>query len=108
MTYLNEMHDDHPSDDDLALEITRDLFYIVLGDSEVQKLMDDLDIPSDRARLIDVLDADGSNSLQVVEPVQGLLKVRGEARKSDAVATLLAIRAVQEQMRDIKANLEIL
>jgi len=91
----------NPRLDDIDLEITRDLFHVVVQDRDVQKLMDDLDIPPDRAGLFDILDADGSGGLHVTELVQGLLKVRGEARKSDVVASLLAVRAVQEMIRGV-------
>lgn len=65
--------------------------------------MDDLDLPPDRANLFEVIDADGSGTLKVSELVQGLLKVRGELKKSDVVATSLAIQSLQElilEMRD--------
>eukprot|EP00439_Symbiodinium_sp_Y106_P078877 s295_g17.t1 len=65
------------------------------GDQSVQKLMNDLDLPSDRANLFEVIDADGSGTLHVTELVQGLLKIRGELTKSDTVATLLTAQAIQ-------------
>lgn len=42
--------------------------------------MDDLELPSNRAHLFEVIDADGSGTLHIQELVQGLLKLRGEAR----------------------------
>jgi len=87
--------------EDLHMTISKDLFLLVIQDPEVQALMDALDIPPDRASLFDVLDADGSGGLQVTELVHGLLKVRGEARKSDIVAVLLSIRALQDMMRSV-------
>ena len=47
---------------------------------KVQKLMDDLDLPPDRANLFEVIDADGSGTLKLTELVQGLLKIRGVPR----------------------------
>jgi len=54
---------------------------------------------SDRASLFDIFDADGSGELHVVELVQGLLKVRGEARKSDILAALLSVRSLQRLVK---------
>eukprot|EP00913_Durusdinium_trenchii_P026376 g24749.t1 len=62
--------------------------------------MDDLDLPPDRANLFEVIDADGSGTLRVSELVQGLLKVRGELKKSDVVATTLATQTLQQLIMD--------
>mmetsp|Transcript_17000 Transcript_17000/g.38150 ORF Transcript_17000/g.38150 Transcript_17000/m.38150 type:complete len:318 (-) Transcript_17000:66-1019(-) len=81
--------------------ISRDLFTQVLKDPEVQTLMDALDISADRTHLFDILDADGSGDIEAAELIQGLLKVRGEAKKSDVVANLLAVRATQNMIRKL-------
>ena len=57
-------------------------------DRQVQRLMDDLDLPKDRANLFEALDADSSGALHLAELAQGLLKVRGELK-------MLAWRAVK-------------
>lgn len=49
-------------------------------DRQVQRLMDDLDLPKDRANLFEALDADSSGALHLAELAQGLLKVRGELK----------------------------
>ncbi|CAJ1353834.1 unnamed protein product [Effrenium voratum] len=77
------------------IAITKDLFLLIIQDHAVQGLMDDLDLPPDRANLFEIIDADGSGTLQITELLHGLLKIRGEINKSDAVASLLATRAVQ-------------
>merc|ERR1712159_446154 len=64
--------------------------------------MDDLEIPPDRAHLFDILDADGSADLEVAELVQGLLRVRGEARKSDVIGVVLAVRKLQDMVRQLE------
>jgi len=86
-----------------STSISKDLFLMVIQDQTVQKLMDELDIPpGDRASLFDVLDSDGSGGLAVTELVQGLLKVRGEARRSDVIAVLLSVRTMQSMVRDLE------
>jgi len=93
--------------DDLDIEISKESFHLILQDPEVQQLMDSLGIPPQRADLFDILDADASGGLQVTELVQGLLKVRGETRKSDIVGSYLGIRAIQESLRRMeKESLE--
>jgi len=84
------------------LGISRDLFKLVLKDPEVQILLDSLDISSDRTHLFDILDADGSGEIEASELISGLLRVRGEAKKSDVVANLLAVRAAQNMIRKLE------
>jgi len=90
-----------PSDTDdfnlFELIISKDLFLLVIQDPSVQSIMDSLEIPPDRAELFDVLDADASGGLHIQELVMGMLRVRGDARRSDAVATLLTVRSLQSQ-----------
>lgn len=82
------------------IAITKELFLLIVQDSAVQKLMDELDLPPDRANLFEIIDADGSGTLQITELLHGLLKIRGDLSKSDAVASLLATRAVQNMLSD--------
>lgn len=96
------------TDDDVReeIEISKELFLVVIQDHSVQSLMDELDLPPDRANLFEVIDADGSGTLQITELVQGLLKIRGDISKSDTVASLLATKAVQRIVEEMKENIE--
>ncbi|CAE7721386.1 CACNA1E [Symbiodinium sp. CCMP2456] len=87
------------------IEITKELFLLVVQDPSVQGLMDDLDLPADRANLFEVIDADQSGTLHVSELVQGLLKVRGDLKKSDAVAGLLATQSLQQMVSDMREEM---
>jgi len=95
-----------------ALEISKETFSYVIADPEVQNIMDDLDIPSERDRLFQVFDADDNGTVSIRELVQGLLKVRGEAQRSDVLASLLAVRAVYNLVcaiqTDVKATRDML
>jgi len=95
-SFTEDIHDN--------IAITKELFLLVIQDQSVQKLMNDLDLPSDRANLFEVIDADGSGTLHVTELVQGLLKIRGELTKSDTVATLLTAQAIQGMLADLKSE----
>eukprot|EP00439_Symbiodinium_sp_Y106_P071021 s295_g12.t1 len=83
-----------------AEAFSKELFLLVIQDRNVQALMDDLDLPPDRANLFEVIDADGSGTMDVTELVQGMLKIRGDVKKSDTVATLLATKALQEMVSE--------
>lgn len=84
-----------------SIAITKELFLMVIQDRRVQGLMDELELPPDRANLFEIIDADGSGTLQLSELVHGLLKIRGEISKSDVVAGLLATKAVQEKVEEV-------
>ncbi|CAJ1342874.1 unnamed protein product [Effrenium voratum] len=94
------------TDEDIheRIAITKELFLLIIQDQGVQFLMDELELPHDRANLFEIIDADGSGTLHVTELVQGLLKIRGEVKKSDAVATLLATKAIQNMLNELKTD----
>lgn len=91
------------TDEDIneSLSITKECFLMVIQDRSVQTLMDDLDLPHDRANLFEIIDADGSGTLHVGELAHGLLKIRGDIKKSDTVAPLLATKAVQQMVQEM-------
>lgn len=50
-----------------SIAITKELFLMVIQDRRVQGLMDELELPPDRANLFEIIDADGSGTLQLSE-----------------------------------------
>ena len=66
------------------LSLAKPCTFEVIQDHKIQELMDELDLPPDRANLFEVIDADGSGTLHITELVQGLLKIRGDVSKSVA------------------------
>eukprot|EP00913_Durusdinium_trenchii_P003799 g3518.t1 len=85
------------------IAITKELFLLIIQDqSRPSSCEDELELPHDRANLFEIIDADGSGTLHVTELVQGLLKIRGEVKKSDAVATLLATKAIQNMVLETR------
>jgi len=95
----NDVHDE--------IQITKELFLIMIQDRGVQKLMNELDLPPDRANLFEVIDADGNGTLHIAELVHGMLKIRGDVTKSDTVATLLATKSLQQLTTRMKAEWRI-
>jgi len=79
--------------------IMKDVFDETFKEQEAQKLLEDLDIAEeDRMDLFDVLDADGTGTLHLHEVIRGVLKLRGEPRRSDVVQVGLMVRSLQEKL----------
>eukprot|EP00811_Abedinium_folium_P009358 NODE_1864_length_2351_cov_6.124101.p1 GENE.NODE_1864_length_2351_cov_6.124101~~NODE_1864_length_2351_cov_6.124101.p1 ORF type:complete len:745 (-),score=184.61 NODE_1864_length_2351_cov_6.124101:116-2164(-) len=95
--------DTYVPDEDVDCEcpIERRTYMEAIESREVQRIMDRLEIESDRARLFDVIDADGNECLSVREVVQGFLRLRGEAQRSDVLASVLGVRAVLYKLREL-------
>jgi len=80
--------------------VSREVWFKVISDPDVQKLVEDLGIAYvDFSGLYEILDADGNGKVDAKEIVRGILKVRGEARRGDVIAIQLALRAVQSRLR---------
>ncbi|CAE7899295.1 unnamed protein product, partial [Symbiodinium necroappetens] len=60
-SYSSLLTDDELHED---IAINKELFLIMLQDRGVHSLMDELDIPPERAHLFEIIDADGSGTLQ--------------------------------------------
>jgi hypothetical protein len=91
--------------------ISREAFRTALQDPAIAKLLDDLELPeADHEQLFDVLDADGSNELDIEELVTGIVRVRGQARSMDTVAVRLKVdelaKNVREDMQKKEDNLK--
>lgn len=91
--------------EDGSLAVTKEIFLLALQDSEVQHLMDDLDIVPNRAHLFDALDANGRGVIQLTDLMHGLLKVRGDAYKSDIIACLMAVRSLQDSVQSMREEI---
>eukprot|EP00927_Polykrikos_kofoidii_P009923 TRINITY_DN14174_c1_g1_i1.p1 TRINITY_DN14174_c1_g1~~TRINITY_DN14174_c1_g1_i1.p1 ORF type:complete len:810 (+),score=97.42 TRINITY_DN14174_c1_g1_i1:134-2431(+) len=92
--------------EDVDIVLSKEVFLLVIQDQGVQKLMNDLDIPADRANLFDIFDTKCSGKVLVSELVHGLLKIRGGPKKCDIVAVLLAVQAMQRQVLAMNALLK--
>eukprot|EP00928_Gymnodinium_smaydae_P082288 TRINITY_DN65662_c0_g1_i1.p1 TRINITY_DN65662_c0_g1~~TRINITY_DN65662_c0_g1_i1.p1 ORF type:complete len:592 (+),score=58.53 TRINITY_DN65662_c0_g1_i1:35-1777(+) len=81
------------------IRITRDEFDTIMAEQDVANVFDQLDIPhDDRHGLFDVLDADGNDLLRMDEILNGVMRLRGRARRSDIVFCSLILRHVQAQV----------
>eukprot|EP00746_Dinoflagellata_sp_MGD_P040997 gnl/MRDRNA2_/MRDRNA2_19900_c0_seq1.p1 gnl/MRDRNA2_/MRDRNA2_19900_c0~~gnl/MRDRNA2_/MRDRNA2_19900_c0_seq1.p1 ORF type:complete len:706 (-),score=132.24 gnl/MRDRNA2_/MRDRNA2_19900_c0_seq1:160-2277(-) len=101
--YMKEPPEE-PEIQDVAIEVSRSEFRTIIQDTEVQVLLNELDVPeADRDDIFDVLDADGNGRLELRELVQGILKIRGQARRSDVVGISLAVRSLQSKQRAMES-----
>merc|ERR1712014_27175 len=91
------------------VELPRDIFDEVLLDPTVREALDNLDIdPNDHKRLEDILDPDRDGTIQVVDLITGLMRLRGQARRSDIVCVDLMIRSLHKTVSKIDKGVESL
>eukprot|EP00928_Gymnodinium_smaydae_P064206 TRINITY_DN47606_c0_g1_i1.p1 TRINITY_DN47606_c0_g1~~TRINITY_DN47606_c0_g1_i1.p1 ORF type:complete len:647 (-),score=157.82 TRINITY_DN47606_c0_g1_i1:39-1979(-) len=84
----------------MHMKINADQFNELIDDPEVQGFLEELDVPEDDRRgLFDVLDADGGGMLEMEELLTGIVKLRGDPRRSDVVHVGLVLRSLQDEFR---------
>lgn len=88
-----------------SVTITSEAFHEVIERPETQGLLDQLDIAEeDRLDLFEILDADGKGTIGIDELVNGMLKLRGPARRSDIVACRLVLASLQDQLHNMQRD----
>jgi hypothetical protein len=94
-------------EDILVHELSREEFNAIQTQEAVKGVLDNLEVHEiDRVNLFDVLDADGSGTLSLNELIEGIMLVRGNLKKSDVVATRLAVKAMQKQLANCRLQLQ--
>jgi len=90
----------------VAIEFTpQEVEDVVHTNRKVQKALDHLDIePADHNRLSDILDPDHSGTIDALELVEGLGRLRGDPRRSDVVTCDLMIRSLQTKTDEVLAE----
>merc|ERR1712232_234061 len=69
-------------------------------DPRFASVLRDLDISDDdQFFLFETLDADGSGTIDLTELLDGIARLRGEARRSDIVALNLTLNSVQHELK---------
>lgn len=104
---VNE-HKGEPIQEVVKLFMDRVSFASALQSDVVKQLLDDIEIDeADRLDLFDALDADGNGRIELGELIEGIVKMRGKARKADTVATRLMltqmvneVKRIEQQMRE--------
>eukprot|EP00415_Alexandrium_ostenfeldii_P001564 UN1564 len=87
-------------------KISKEVFDKAMCDEAAQHLLEELDIPEgDRTGLFDVLDADGGGTLQLDEIIGGIVKLRGDPRRSDVIHVGLVLHILQEQVARLEEGI---
>jgi len=82
-----------------AMEITAEEFEAICEQPSFSDILNELDIAAaDHLSLFDTLDVDHGGSVDVDELIAGIKRLRGDARKSDIVAVILAVRHMTEML----------
>merc|ERR1711920_1187242 len=69
-------------------------------------LLEDLEISvQNHNKLFDIIDSNGSGSLDIGELIEGLMKLRGPADKGDIVCASLMVRSTQRHLRKVEADM---
>jgi len=78
-----------------AIKLTPDFFAKLRQERHFAEILRDLDIADEeQIDLFDTLDVDGSGFLDFEELIQGIAKLRGDARRSDIISVSLMMRAM--------------
>merc|ERR1712060_691289 len=87
----------------LEVEVPRKVLKNLLKTPHIAKVLDGLDVdPSDRQSLGDIIDADHSGTIGILEFVNGLQRLRGnKPRRSDVVSVDLMVRDLQEKVLEL-------
>mmetsp|Transcript_52212 Transcript_52212/g.122159 ORF Transcript_52212/g.122159 Transcript_52212/m.122159 type:complete len:666 (-) Transcript_52212:58-2055(-) len=88
------------------MSVNKDSFTEFLKDPEVHLILDELDVPEEeRLDIFEVLDANGNGTLQLEELIHGVIRLRGDPKRSDVIQVLLVIRSLQEEMQDFRDDM---
>jgi len=87
----------------LEVEVPRKVIKQLLKAPDMTEVLDGLDVdPSDRDCLGDIIDADHSGTIGILEFVNGLQRLRGNnPRRSDVVSVDLMVRDLQEKVDEL-------
>lgn len=83
-----------------TLNLTLEQWDILRSTAKFTEILFDLDISSeDQINMFDTLDADSNGLLDLNELLDGVAKLRGNARRSDMVQLMLAISNMQSELK---------
>merc|ERR1712039_366927 len=89
------------------LQITPESFKNLCASTDFREILRTLDIPDgEQLDLFDTLDIDGGGTLDLEELIQGVYKLRGDARRSDIVGVSLQMRHMQEEISSMKSSMQ--
>merc|ERR1719453_764872 len=87
-------------------EVTPDLFEKWLADERVRRTLRELDINADdHVNLFDILDCEHRGSVFVGTVIDGIARLRGDAKKSDIVTVDFMVRSIQNQCNSLALSM---
>mmetsp|Transcript_18693 Transcript_18693/g.37620 ORF Transcript_18693/g.37620 Transcript_18693/m.37620 type:complete len:118 (+) Transcript_18693:2-355(+) len=88
------------------MQISPEIFEHMRQKDKIKDIFKDLDIADeDQFNLFQTLDADGSGTIDVEELCEGIMKLRGDARRSDMVSIQLMVRNLAWEMQALQHQL---
>lgn len=85
------------------ISITEQFWRAFIEERDVRDILSELGLSQDDTTdLFIILDADKSGTLDLEEIVSGILKVRGDAKRSDVVTVGLLVQATHEALRNFE------
>jgi len=87
----------------MRVEFAEEDFVTIMEDAVVKVLLADLDIElHNPANLFETFDFNGDGTINLVEIVKGLMKLRGEPQKNDVIAAWVALRSLHEKVDQLQ------
>lgn len=84
----------------MSMEISQSEFENLRQIKAFNEILCDLDVSDeDQLYLFDTLDADGSGTIDLGELLDGIAKLRGDARRSDIVALSMKVSSIQVELK---------
>jgi len=85
------------------MTVNRENFDLIMNEEDIRARMEDLEISvTSSAKLFDILDSNGSGTVDVVELTEGLMSLRGPADKGDIISGSLLVKSTQKMVKDIQ------
>merc|ERR1712183_738284 len=81
------------------MQLTNEFFDGLCREERFRDVLRDLDISEeDQMDLFDTLDVEGAGTIDLMDFIIGIGKLRGEARKADIISMCLMLRSLQQKM----------
>jgi len=89
------------------IQITPVVFDRFREDPRFCEILRELDVPDDEhLNLLETLDVTGNNSIEVGELVDGINRLRGEAKRSDIVHLFYTLRVVHAKVAELECRMQ--
>merc|ERR1712203_500380 len=87
------------------MEITPKMWEDLRNNAQAIEIFHDLDVSDeDQFNMFEMLDVDGDGTLDLEELLEGVAKLRGEARRSDIISVELLLRKLLQEARSESAQ----